>query len=169
MQPKQKLCSMVQNRNQKLLPHVRDFPIMTLKSMLPWLLGCCCVSCVALQMQAWGINKENVFSFSNISIVAYLLKARVVEPEEMATARELHGKHVSVVMSTHATIEKPWKWCLLCSPHWGYITRTLWAIVAGQGQQQNSWTEAVRVTNTDDRPDLSSEGVPDIDKTVNVK
>jgi hypothetical protein len=25
------------------------------------------------------------------------------------------------------------------------------------------------VTNTDDRPDLSSEGAPDIDKTVNVK
>jgi hypothetical protein len=30
-------------------------------------------------------------------------------------------------------------------------------------------TEAVQVTNTDDRPDLSSEGAPDIDKTVNVK
>jgi hypothetical protein len=25
------------------------------------------------------------------------------------------------------------------------------------------------VTNTDDRPDLSSEGAPDTDKTVNVK
>jgi hypothetical protein len=25
------------------------------------------------------------------------------------------------------------------------------------------------VTNTDDRPDLSSEGAPDIDKTINVK
>jgi hypothetical protein len=25
------------------------------------------------------------------------------------------------------------------------------------------------VTNTDDRPDLSAEGAPDIDKTVNVK
>jgi hypothetical protein len=41
--------------------------------------------------------------------------------------------------------------------------------VAGKGQQQNYWTEAVQVTNTDDRPDLSSEGAPDIDKTVNVK
>jgi hypothetical protein len=30
-------------------------------------------------------------------------------------------------------------------------------------------TLAVQVTNTDDRPDLSSEGVPDTDKTVNVK
>jgi hypothetical protein len=30
--------------------------------------------------------------------------------------------------------------------------------VAGKGQQQNYWTEAVQVTNTDDRPDLSSEG-----------
>jgi hypothetical protein len=40
---------------------------------------------------------------------------------------------------------------------------------AGKGQQQNYWTEAVQVTNTDDRPDLSSEGAPDIDKTVNVK
>jgi hypothetical protein len=41
--------------------------------------------------------------------------------------------------------------------------------VAGKGQQQNYWIETVQVTNTDDRPDLSSEGAPDIDKTVNVK
>jgi hypothetical protein len=41
--------------------------------------------------------------------------------------------------------------------------------VAGKSQQQNYWTEAVQVTNTDDRPDLSSEGAPNIDKTVNVK
>jgi hypothetical protein len=41
--------------------------------------------------------------------------------------------------------------------------------VAGKGQQQDYWTEAVQVTNTDDRPALSSEGAPDIDKTVNVK
>jgi hypothetical protein len=32
--------------------------------------------------------------------------------------------------------------------------------VAGKGQQQNYWTEAVQVTNTDDRPHLSSEGAP---------
>jgi hypothetical protein len=49
-----------------------------------------------------------------------------------------------------------------------------WAVseqetVAGKGQQQYDWTEAVHVTNTDDRPGLSSEGAPDIDKTVNVK
>jgi hypothetical protein len=30
--------------------------------------------------------------------------------------------------------------------------------VAAKGQQQYYWTEAVQVTNTDDRPDLSSEG-----------
>jgi hypothetical protein len=41
--------------------------------------------------------------------------------------------------------------------------------VAGNGQQQYYWTEAVQVTNTDDRPDLSSEGAPDIDKAVHVK
>jgi hypothetical protein len=41
--------------------------------------------------------------------------------------------------------------------------------VAGKGQQQKYWTEAVQVTNTDDRPDLSSEGAPDIDKKVNIK
>jgi hypothetical protein len=41
--------------------------------------------------------------------------------------------------------------------------------VAGKGQQQNYWTEAVQVTNTDDRLDLSSERAPDIDKRVNVK
>jgi hypothetical protein len=41
--------------------------------------------------------------------------------------------------------------------------------VAGKGQQQNYWTEAVQVTKTNDRPDLSSEGAPYIDKTVNVK
>jgi hypothetical protein len=36
-------------------------------------------------------------------------------------------------------------------------------------QQQYYWTEAVQVTTTHDRPDLPSEGVPYIDKTVNVK
>jgi hypothetical protein len=41
--------------------------------------------------------------------------------------------------------------------------------VAGKGQQQYYRTEAVQVTNTDDRPDLSSEGAPNIDKAVNVK
>jgi hypothetical protein len=41
--------------------------------------------------------------------------------------------------------------------------------VAGEGQQQYYWTKAVQVTNTDDGPDLSSEGAPYIDKTVNVK
>jgi hypothetical protein len=41
--------------------------------------------------------------------------------------------------------------------------------VAGKGQQKYYWTEAVQVTNTDDRPDLSSEGAPYIGKTVNVK
>jgi hypothetical protein len=41
--------------------------------------------------------------------------------------------------------------------------------VAGKGQQQYYWTEEVQVTNTDDKPDLPSEGAPDIDKTVNVK
>jgi hypothetical protein len=41
--------------------------------------------------------------------------------------------------------------------------------VAGEGQQQYYRTEAVQVTNTDDRPDLSSEGAPYTDKTVNVK
>jgi hypothetical protein len=41
--------------------------------------------------------------------------------------------------------------------------------VAGKGQQQYSWTEAVQVTNTDDRPNLTSEGAPYTDKTVNVK
>jgi hypothetical protein len=40
--------------------------------------------------------------------------------------------------------------------------------VAVKGQQQYYRTEAVQVTNTDDRPDLSSEGSPDIDKTLNV-
>jgi hypothetical protein len=41
--------------------------------------------------------------------------------------------------------------------------------IAGKGQQQNYWTEAVQETNIDDRLDLSSDGAPDIDKTVNVK
>jgi hypothetical protein len=31
------------------------------------------------------------------------------------------------------------------------------------------WTEAVQVTKTNNRPNLSSEGAPDIDKTVTVK
>jgi hypothetical protein len=41
--------------------------------------------------------------------------------------------------------------------------------VVGKDQKQSYWTEAVQVTNADDRPDLSSEGAPDIDKRVNVK
>jgi hypothetical protein len=41
--------------------------------------------------------------------------------------------------------------------------------VAGKSQQQYYRTEAVQVTNTDDRPDLSSEGASNTDKTVNVK
>jgi hypothetical protein len=41
--------------------------------------------------------------------------------------------------------------------------------VTDKGQQQNYWTEAVQVTNKDERPTHSSEGAPDIDKTVNVK
>jgi hypothetical protein len=32
-----------------------------------------------------------------------------------------------------------------------------------------NWTEAVQVTKTNDRPDLSSEGKPDIGKAVIVK
>jgi hypothetical protein len=39
-------------------------------------------------------------------IVAYLLKARIVESEETAVARKLHGKHISSVTNTHATIEE---------------------------------------------------------------
>jgi hypothetical protein len=41
--------------------------------------------------------------------------------------------------------------------------------VADKGQQQYYWTEAVQVTNTDGRPDFSSEGAPFTDKTVTVK
>jgi hypothetical protein len=35
------------------------------------------------------------------NMLIYLLKARTVEPEETAVVRELHGKHVSMVMNTH--------------------------------------------------------------------
>jgi hypothetical protein len=41
--------------------------------------------------------------------------------------------------------------------------------VTDKGQQENYWTEAVQVTNIDDRLDLSSEGVPNIDYKVNVR
>jgi hypothetical protein len=47
--------------------------------------------------------------------------------------------------------------------------KAVWDIVAGKGQQRYYWTEAFQVTNTEDRPDLSSEGAPYIDKRVNVK
>jgi hypothetical protein len=43
------------------------------------------------------------------------------------------------------------------------------AVRAGKGQRQNYWTETIQVTDTDDRPDLSSEGAPYTYKTVNVK
>jgi hypothetical protein len=36
--------------------------------------------------------------------VTYFLKARIVEPEETAFARELHSKHVSTVTNIHAII-----------------------------------------------------------------
>jgi hypothetical protein len=44
-------------------------------------------------------------------------------------------------------------------------------IVAGEGQQQIYWTELkqFRWARLNDRPYLSSEGAPDIDKTVIVK
>jgi hypothetical protein len=59
---------------------------------------------------------------------------------------------------------------------WGYS----WAILSpgvinteiecwrGPAANLLYWTEAVQVTKTNDRPDLSSEGAPDIDKTVTV-
>jgi hypothetical protein len=34
------------------------------------------------------------------------LKARIMEQEEMAAARQQHGKHVSVATNRHATIKK---------------------------------------------------------------
>jgi hypothetical protein len=58
------------------------------------------------------------------NIVACLLKARTVEPEGVAIARELHSKLFSVVTDAHATMETLRKWCLLGSPHWGYMAWT---------------------------------------------
>jgi hypothetical protein len=57
-------------------------------------------------------------------------------------------------------------WSGACaSPVWRIQTKAVRNKVAGKGQQQYYWTEAVQVTNTDDRPELSSERAPDIDKT----
>jgi hypothetical protein len=33
-------------------------------------------------------------------------ETRIVEPEETAIARQLDGKHLSVVMNAHTTVEK---------------------------------------------------------------
>jgi hypothetical protein len=52
--------------------------------------------------------------------------------------------------------------CFLCSPITGFITRLYGQWVLGL----DYWTEAVEVTNTDDRPDLSSEGAPYTDDTM---
>jgi hypothetical protein len=41
--------------------------------------------------------------------------------------------------------------------------------IGHRASDQNIRTEAVQVTNTHDRPHLSSEGAPNIDKTANVK
>jgi hypothetical protein len=54
-------------------------------------------------IQNWG---ENKFYYFHVSIATDLLKARIVESQEVAVARELHGKHVSAVMNTNATIEE---------------------------------------------------------------
>jgi hypothetical protein len=53
------------------------------------------------------------------------------------------------------------------SLYWSYGIKA--PTYAGEGHQQIYWTEAVQVTKTNERPDLSSEGAPDIDKTVTVK
>jgi hypothetical protein len=44
-------------------------------------------------------------------------------------------------------------------------------MLARASSKSTYWTEAVQVTKTNDRPDLSSEGAPAIDKTIllNVK
>jgi hypothetical protein len=41
--------------------------------------------------------------------------------------------------------------------------------ILNSNQSGRRQTEVVQVTKTNDRPDLSSEGAPDIDKTVDVK
>jgi hypothetical protein len=64
----------------------------------------------------------------------------------------------------------PWRGGRPCaSSIWRRQTKEVRDKVASKGHLQNYWTEAVQETTIDDRPDLSSEGAPDIDKTVNVK
>jgi hypothetical protein len=41
-----------------------------------------------------------------LNIIACLLKARTVEPEGTAVAREMQSKHVSAVTNTYEIIEK---------------------------------------------------------------
>jgi hypothetical protein len=94
--------------------------------------------------------------------------------KETAVARQRPGKHVMIPGPLPGNGRRNnwgrcWKPRFLCGPCRSYIRRINRVQVAGKGQQQNYWTEAVQVTNTDDRPDLSSEGAPDIDKTVNFK
>jgi hypothetical protein len=58
-------------------------------------------------------SSHNLFCFSVINIVAYLLKARIVEPEKVPLlakvtiflCRQRPGKQVPAAKGTHATIE----------------------------------------------------------------
>jgi hypothetical protein len=78
-----------------------------------------------------------------------------------------------VVFYAVRVVSKERRWYILPRTSCIQWDRSSWLregdTVVGKGQQQYYWTEAVQVTNTDDRPDLSSEGAPDIDKTGNVK
>jgi hypothetical protein len=59
-----------------------------------------------------------------VHIVTWWLKAGIAWKKEAAVAMQWHRKHISTAMNKHATTEKPWKWCFLCSLCWGYIVRT---------------------------------------------
>jgi hypothetical protein len=47
------------------------------------------------------------------------------EKKDAAIAMQRHSEHVSTATNKHATMEKPWKQCLLCSSCQCYTARTI--------------------------------------------
>jgi hypothetical protein len=80
---------------------------------------------------------------------------------DAAIARQRRGKHVFAATNKHAAIEE-----LLETT---FLVRSVPGLCIARTIVESYWTEGVQVTNTDDRPDLTSEGTPDIDKTANVE
>jgi hypothetical protein len=65
--------------------------------------------------------------------------AGIVETEGTAVARELHDKHISAVTSTHATVEKPRKLCLLYGPYRDRLDKPSYSEICSESEVGVRW------------------------------